>query len=614
MNMYTCLSPSAIQIDMSWEASAELASRVGFDAIELPAGMIDGGQAIASTLHRLQLKAGGWSLPTRQWRGSEDDHQNCLSNLPRQARLMQTLNSGPAFTWLQPFSDARSYRENFAWHVQRLKPMADILGEHDCSLAIEFVGPRSVRAGHRFPFIHTMEQTLELCEALGNNVGLLLDSWHWHTSLSTVEDLRLLTGGQILYVHLNDAPAGVPHDHYQDLSRALPAATGVIDIGAFFHELRQLNYQGAIVAEPFDASLASMPAEQAAERTLNAMHKAASAKAHPVLPQTMKALGIGRKQVRLVDQPTPLPIGNQVIVKLHASLLCGSNMDQFQGEVEKVNGGHEGAGEVVAVAQSNRLRIGDRVALAPMTSCGACRHCLRGDVLLCTQRPAFEGNFAEYTRVADSVCIKLPEDISSEHGALMGCALGPAYGALKAMGIRAYDTLVVTGLGPVGIGVCALATFMNIQTIAVDPVASRREIAGKMGVTTVEDGSIGNLQNLLLCKTGLQGSLFGIDCTGRGEAQRLLIDLATAGGQVVFIGENKNDFILRPSADCIRKQLVIRGIWHMNMNDAPDLITFLRRRPDLADMILTHRFPLACAQQAFDTFANRQGVKVALLP
>ena len=233
-------------------------------------------------------------------------------------------------------------------------------------------------------------------------------------------------------------------------------------------------------------------------------------------------------------------------------------------------------------------------------------------MILCRQRPPFDGNFAQYTRVSDSMCIKLPDDIGFDHGALLGCALGPPYAALKTLGVRAFDTIVVTGLGPVGLGVCALGTFLGARVLGVDPEPYRRAVASNLGADVLFDGTEPDLGDRISDALGGGGVLKGIECSGRPEAQRLLLDLAGPRAGIAFVGENKDTIPLSPSDDCIRKTLSLHGIWHMNILDAGDLITFLRRCPEKADLLVTHRYPLAEAQEAFETFASRRSVKVAL--
>ena len=99
------------------------------------------------------------------------------------------------------------------------------------------------------------------------NVGLLLDCWHWYTAHHTADDLHKLTNDDVVYVHVNDAPAGVDVDAQVDNVRALPGETGVIDIAAFLQALDAMGYDGPVTAEPFSPALGEMPDAQAAETT-----------------------------------------------------------------------------------------------------------------------------------------------------------------------------------------------------------------------------------------------------------------------------------------------------------------------------------------------------------
>jgi threonine dehydrogenase-like Zn-dependent dehydrogenase len=212
------------------------------------------------------------------------------------------------------------------------------------------------------------------------------------------------------------------------------------------------------------------------------------------------------------------------------------------------------------------------------------------------------------------MCTILPDDISYTRGALLGCGLGPAYGALKNVGARAFDTVVVTGLGPVGLGTTALASFMNVRVIGVDMEPYRRRVAADLGAQVVLDPGQPDFQQAIRDAIGGHGLLMGIECSGAAAAQRMLIDLAAPMARIAFVGENHGTIPVGPSADFIRKHLTVTGVWHMNVLDQGDLITFLRRAPEKADKLITHRFSFDQAQQAFDTFASRQAVKVAFEP
>lgn len=218
--------------------------------------------AVKALFESQGIRPGGWGLP-EVWRGSDDDFQRGLRDLPRLARCASAIGGTRVTTWILPCSDDRSYEENYQFHVERLTPCAKILADQGCSLGLEFIGPKTLRDSKKHPFIHTMAGMLDLGREVGPNVGLLLDCWHWYTSHATLADLAALTPEQVVYVHVNDAPAGIPIDEQRDDVRALPGETGVIDIAGFLQALARLGYDGPVTPEPFKKELSDLPSDEA---------------------------------------------------------------------------------------------------------------------------------------------------------------------------------------------------------------------------------------------------------------------------------------------------------------------------------------------------------------
>ena len=610
--MFKCLSPGAVGIKVAWRECLPLAKAAGFEGMDVE---VDPGVAAADyreAFAKAGLRVGGAGLPV-DFRGKDADYQAGLKRLEPIAGHAQEIGLTRFATWILPFSDSLTYRENFRFHADRLRPAATILAAHGARLGLEFLGPRTCREGHRYGFIHTLEQMLELCEAVGPNAGLLLDSWHWYTSLGTVEDILALRPEQVVYVHINDAPEGVPVEAQEDLVRRLPGATGVEDLPGFLFALRRIGYDGPVVPEPFVPELGTLPPAEAALKAGAALAGVWMRPAAKPLPKTMQAVATGRGKAWLVDLPVPRPQGNEVLVKLHAAPVCGSNMGAFRGDGEWVNTGHEGAGEVVAVAHSTLLKVGDRVALAPLSACGRCAPCRRGDVIFCAHRQRVLGNFAQFTCVADVMCAVLPDSVCYTHGSLLGCALGPAYEALKRLEVRAFDTLVVSGLGPVGLGATALGVFSGARVIGLDPEPWRRDLALRLGATAALDPTAQGAVEALRDATG-GGIQKAVECSGREAAERMLIDLARVRGAIAFVGENQGTIPVSPSQHFIRKGLTVFGCWHMNVLDTPDLLEFLHRAPAKADLLISHTFGFDRVQEAFDTFNAGKSAKVILLP
>jgi len=273
--MFKGLSPGAIGVRADTLTQALAAATIGgFDGVEFNpfeiADLVDaqGAEAVRSRSTEAGVQPAGWGLPV-DWRGAEENWRSGLEALPRLAKAAAAIGGTRVSTWIMPCSETREYAENYQFHVARFKPIADILNDCGVSLGLEFIGPKTLRDTQQYPFIHTMEAMLALGRDIGPNVGLLLDSYHWYTSHGTVEQLKALTPKQVVYVHVNDAPAGVVVDQQLDAVRALPGATGVINITGFLQALQGIGYDGPVTPEPF-VNLSELPSDAARLQTVGA--------------------------------------------------------------------------------------------------------------------------------------------------------------------------------------------------------------------------------------------------------------------------------------------------------------------------------------------------------
>jgi sugar phosphate isomerase/epimerase len=278
--MFMNLSTGAIGIrGMTLDEMLALARETGFEGIDFDirevAALVDdeGFEAVRARFERAGIVPGQWGLPVA-WQ-DDDRWRQDLDALPRLAALGRDLGCTRTATWCPPASDTHPFDENFAWHVDRFGPIAETLAAQGCKLGIEFIGPKTLRTGRRYPFIHTLEGMMRLADAIGTgNVGLLLDAWHLYTSGGTLEDLDAITADDVVTVHVNDAPEGVPLEAQIDNVRCLPMETGVIDLPGFMRKLASMDYEGPVTAEPFSARLNEIAAddpERAARLTKSKM-------------------------------------------------------------------------------------------------------------------------------------------------------------------------------------------------------------------------------------------------------------------------------------------------------------------------------------------------------
>jgi sugar phosphate isomerase/epimerase len=280
-SFYLNLSCGRIGIKVPFTEAVKLAVQFGFEAIDPDpkyfTQLSDTElQQVLQDLKAKRLRFGSASLPV-DFRKDEATFQEGFKELPPFVKALQRAGIRRVSTWIPSFSEDRTYLQNFRTHAHRLRACAEILNDHGARLGLEYLGPKTLWRRSKHPFVHTMSETKELIVAIGTgNVGFHLDSWHWYNAEETEIDLLTLRNEDVIAVDLNDAPAALPLEKQIDSNRELPLATGVIPVKSFLDALRKIGYDGPIHAEPFNAALRALPAEQAVGKTAAAMKTAFS--------------------------------------------------------------------------------------------------------------------------------------------------------------------------------------------------------------------------------------------------------------------------------------------------------------------------------------------------
>jgi sugar phosphate isomerase/epimerase len=243
------------------ETFVALAGRHGFRSVDLdPSGLIErhGRQGAKALLEQAGVGVGAVLLPV-EWRTSDEAFRLDLIGLV--ARLDATAEVGAACFWTYLLPSVDELPGPFmATAVRRLHLVARLLEVFGFRLGLEFLGPTDLRTKWKHPFVWTIGQTLDWIRAIDRpNVGLLVDSFHWHTAGHTVADLRALRPEQIVHVHLGDAPA-TPIDRLPDNDRLYPGE-GSIDLVGFLGALKAVGYQGIVAQEVLSPQPPVQPAE-----------------------------------------------------------------------------------------------------------------------------------------------------------------------------------------------------------------------------------------------------------------------------------------------------------------------------------------------------------------
>lgn len=334
-----------------------------------------------------------------------------------------------------------------------------------------------------------------------------------------------------------------------------------------------------------------------------------------------KAVILGRREAGIVNVPTPEPKENWALVKVHSVPMC-TEYKMFVAGHRAEYLGHEAAGEVVAVAQPGRVKVGDRVVVQPQYPCGVCDLCVTGDYIHCRRLVDFEAfngsregsaTYAQYLLKPDWLLSRIPDGVSYDMASLALCGFGPSFGAFDAMGVDAFDTVLITGAGAVGLGAVANAAHRGARVIVVESIQYRVDRAKMLGAEVVLDPRDTTALAAVLELTEGWGVDKALDCSGVPAAQRFCIDATRRKGEVVFVGECNDPVEIRVSPDMIRKGLTIRGSWHYNLSLYPKIMQVIQSSP-VAEHLISHTFPMREIQRAFEVSASHQCAKMILHP
>ena len=320
----------------------------------------------------------------------------------------------------------------------------------------------------------------------------------------------------------------------------------------------------------------------------------------------------------MVDRPDPKAGAGEVLIRTRASALCRSDMSLYYG-TPIVGGesagkglivpGHEPAGDVVAVgAGVHNVKPGDRVAVYLAIGCGECQHCRSGFLMLCPTWKCLgfdlDGGDADYLVAPAHNCLKLPDQLSYEAGAVMTDMVGTQYHTQKRLNISGTNTVAIFGLGPMGAAGVMIAKARGARVIAVDVLESRLEMALTLGADEIVNSAKENPVERLRALTGGEGVDVAIDCSGNPAGQNAALDSARKWGSVAFVGESRSTTI-NPSDQMIRKLLTVIGAWYFPLYEWDELARFVVERNVPVAKMITHRFPLDQAEEAFRLFDQR---------
>lgn len=324
----------------------------------------------------------------------------------------------------------------------------------------------------------------------------------------------------------------------------------------------------------------------------------------------------------------PEPQSHSVVVRVVRTGVCRSDWHAWQGHDPDIIlphvPGHELAGEVVQCgAEVKRVAVGDRVTVPFVSGCGNCPSCTRGDPQVCDRQfqPGFThfGSFAEYVELyrADGNVVVLPDEISFDVAASLGCRFTTAYRAVVQLAeVSAGQSLVIMGMGGVGLSALLIARALGVEVIAVDIDADKLEMARSLGAS--------HCLNAQTLKEGVAQTVMDLTCGGAdaaldalGSEQTLrqsILALRKRGRHVqvgLLIGCRQEPRL--PMDRIVGWELVLMGSHGIASHSYPEVFNLIRKSKIQIERIVTPAIALADAAAALESMGQFAGQGIALI-
>ncbi len=337
----------------------------------------------------------------------------------------------------------------------------------------------------------------------------------------------------------------------------------------------------------------------------------------------------GGSRVEMKEFDIPTPGYRQVLVKTMASTICGSDIRCIyrehtgkgaEGYIDGMIAGHEPCGIIVEEGIGlNRFKKGDRVIVYHIHGCGVCHDCRMGYQISCSSkyRAAYgwqrDGGMAEYMLCDENDLIELPDELSYEDGAQVACGFGTVYEAIMKIGVSGNDSVLVVGLGPVGLAALMLSKAMGANRLfGVEMNPERIALARKLGLVDEVFTPSEDAVKLIKQANGGHGVEKAFDASASDGGRQIAIRATREWGKIAFVGEG-NSVTFNPSPDIIHGQKSIYGSWVTSLAHMEDLVERLVRWNIHPEDLITHRFALKDADKAYALMASGKCGKVAVV-
>ena len=318
----------------------------------------------------------------------------------------------------------------------------------------------------------------------------------------------------------------------------------------------------------------------------------------------------GNREAEIQEFPDPHAGPGDAVLRVKASGLCGTDLHRYRGAAPTVMiTGHEPCGviEELGPGAPPGLKLGDRVMCHHYAGCGVCEICAMGYEQLCPSgRITFGGGTghganADYILVPSRTLVHLPEELSFEEGAAISCGTGTAWNGLRKMDVSGRDTVAVFGQGPVGLSGTLSAKAMGARVIATDVVPERLQLALELGADHIVNSADVDAAQAIRDLTGGAGASASLETSGNPQARSQALECLRPFGRCCYVGIGgpaEIDF----NRDIIFKVVSIYGSWTFSKSELIEIARFFVETGAPLAKLITHRYSLDQAIEAFQTF------------
>ncbi len=334
----------------------------------------------------------------------------------------------------------------------------------------------------------------------------------------------------------------------------------------------------------------------------------------------------GEGNMELREVPAPKPGSGQVVIKIKAAGICGSDIHIYHWDIgfpmrPPMIVGHEFSGTIAEIGEGvTGWKIGDRVtSMTTAFSCGHCRYCRAGFQNLCQERKTMgywvDGAFADYVRVAAHRLHRLPENIDFFEGALtepLACCI---HGILELTGISAGNLVVVSGPGAIGLLSMQLAKAEGGRVIVIGTSSDKerlkraRELGADLTLILDKDDVIQQVRDL----TEGYGADVVLECSGASPAVDMGLDLVRKQGKYTQIGLFGR-LVQTDFEKIVYKEIKVTGSLSQRWTSWKRALLLMAEGKIKVKPLISHVFPLSDWKQGFEMLESKKSLKVILEP